>query len=354
LIFADVLRQARITLNAVRLLLAIFVIIRHAAPIGGFGFEMPLGYLVVSSFFALSGLLVSLSALRNSSAEFLIARLRRIMPAYLFVLAAVALVLAPIVYVISHGSLVTYSWSSQNGPIAYLFGNALLSVDVQYRINEIFVSTTPYGVVNGSIWTLPVEARAYLIALCVVAIGRRFGLTRSAVIALVTTCGFMVLDRFDPTTAAAVLPEFFPPEYARYFYIFLCGSVVATLASRITLTHTKGIAALLLLFGSAQQSEPLFRQLGLGTLVIVIPYIASLLPTRHFRWFTNDLSYGTFLWGFPVAQVLAFAGLNSLGLAPFALLSVLCTLPFAAVSWFLVERRFIKRHAPPKAAATKG
>jgi peptidoglycan/LPS O-acetylase OafA/YrhL len=164
----------------------------------------------------------------------------------------------------------------------------------------------------------------------------------------------MVLDRFDPTTAAAVLPEFFPPEYARYFYIFLCGSVVATLASRITLTHTKGIAALLLLFGSAQQSEPLFRQLGLGTLVIVIPYIASLLPTRHFRWFTNDLSYGTFLWGFPVAQVLAFAGLNSLGLAPFALLSVLCTLPFAAVSWFLVERRFIKRHAPPKAAATKG
>jgi len=63
--------------------------------------------------------------------------------------------------------------------------------------------------------------------------------------------------------------------------------------------------------------------------------------------------FPAYLWGFPVAQVLAFAGLNSLGLVPFALLSILCTLPFAAVSWFLVERRFIKRHAAAKGANVK-
>jgi peptidoglycan/LPS O-acetylase OafA/YrhL len=81
----------------------------------------------------------------------------------------------------------------------------------------------------------------------------------------------------------------------------------------------------------------------LALAIAVIIYLASLLPTRPFRWFGNDLSYGTYLWGFPVAQVLAFAGLNSLGLVPFIVLSVLCTLPFAALSWFLVERRFLKR-----------
>jgi peptidoglycan/LPS O-acetylase OafA/YrhL len=42
-----------------------------------------------------------------------------------------------------------------------------------------------------------------------------------------------------------------------------------------------------------------------------------------------------------VQQTLAFVGLNAFGLLPFTLLSILCTLPFAAASWFLVERRFL-------------
>ena len=178
-------------------------------------------------------------------------------------------------------------------------------------------------------------------------------MTRVAVTALFIALAFMVLDRIDPVTTQAILPEFLPPEYIPTLFIFLCGSVLATQAYRITLTHERGVAAALLLVAGSQLQEPLFRDIALGTLVIVVPYLASLLPTRPFRWFANDLSYGTFLWGFPVAQVLAFAGLNSLGLAPFALLSVLCTLPFAALSWFLVERRFLKRHVPVKAAVAQ-
>jgi hypothetical protein len=150
-----------------------------------------------------------------------------------------------------------------------------------------------------------------------------------------------------------VLPEFVPASYLRHFFVFLCGSLLATVAHRIVLTHRLGIAAILVLIAALQVSDPFFLSIALGTTVIVVPYLASLLPTRPFRWFANDLAFGTYLWGFPVAQVLAFAGLNSLGLAPFALLSVLCTLPFAALSWFLVERRFLKRHAPVKAAVAQ-
>jgi len=45
----------------------------------------------------------------------------------------------------------------------------------------------------------------------------------------------------------------------------------------------------------------------------------------------------------PVQQVLTLAGIGSLGLYPYMALSVLCTLPLAVASWFLVERRFLKR-----------
>jgi len=254
-------------------------------------------------------------------------------------------VLAPVIHVLTNGDIDGFAWGGAKGPITYILGNASLSVTPQFYINDVFVGTTPYGGVNGSIWTLPVEFRAYLLALVVVLIGKRVGLTRTAVAALVLTGSLMVLERFYSGLVNAILPEFLPPAYLPLFFVFLCGSVLATVAHRITLTHRLGIGAIVVLVAALLVNEYLFTTIALGTLAIVLPYLASLLPTRPFRWFGNDLSYGTYLWGFLVAQVLAFAGLNSLGLLPFAALSVLCTLPFAAVSWFLVERRFLKRRA---------
>jgi peptidoglycan/LPS O-acetylase OafA/YrhL len=293
-----------------------------------------------------------MSAMHKTPESFFLARFRRIIPAYVFMLAATALILSPVIYSLTFGSVDGFSWIGKNGALLYVISNATMSVDVSYVIDGVF-SSNPFVSLNGSIWVMPVEFRAYVIALLVVVIGQKVGLTRTAVTALFIALCLMVLNRIDPVTAEAILPEFLPPGYMQWLFIFLCGSVLATLADRIVLTHERGVTALLLFLASSQLQEPLFSAIGLGTLVIVIPYLASLLPTRPFRWFTNDLSFGTFLWGFPVAQVLAFAGLNSLGLAPFALLSVLCTLPFAAVSWFLVERRFLKRSAPAKDASAR-
>jgi peptidoglycan/LPS O-acetylase OafA/YrhL len=350
------LRTSALPLNAIRLALALSVIIAHSSPLSGIccgvsiNPNLDLGLAAVGSFFALSGLLVTMSAMRQSGSSYLVARIRRIFPAYLLVLTATALVLAPIIHTLTTGGLGGFAWGGEQGPIAYLLGNASLSVNTHYYINDVFEGTTPFGGVNGSIWTLPIEFRAYLIALVVVLVGKRVGLTRSAVAALCITTSLILLGRFYPGLVRSVLPEFLPASYLPLVFVFLCGSVVATVAHRVTLTHTLGVAAIAVLIAALQMNDPLFVPIGLGTLAIVLPYLASLLPTRPFGWFTNDLSYGAYLWGFPVAQVLAFAGLNSLGLVPFALLSILCTLPFAAVSWFLVERHFIKRHAAAKGA----
>ncbi len=66
--------------------------------------------------------------------------------------------------------------------------------------------------------------------------------------------------------------------------------------------------------------------LGLGSLT------APKLPA--------DLSYGLYIYAFPLQQVLAAHGMLSLWL------SIAVTLPFAAASWFLVEKPAL-RFKPP-------
>ncbi len=52
----------------------------------------------------------------------------------------------------------------------------------------------------------------------------------------------------------------------------------------------------------------------------------------------NDISYGLYIYAFPVQQVLAGMGAISLGIGWFALLSLIATVPLALASWLLVEK----------------
>lgn len=62
---------------------------------------------------------------------------------------------------------------------------------------------------------------------------------------------------------------------------------------------------------------------------------------RLHRWGAkNDISYGMYIYAFPVQQLLALAiSERSVPVWAFAVLSVLLTVPFAWVSWYFIERR---------------
>lgn len=52
----------------------------------------------------------------------------------------------------------------------------------------------------------------------------------------------------------------------------------------------------------------------------------------------SDYSYGTYIYAFPVQQMLAAAGVHRSGLIAYVAASAACTAPFAVASWWLVER----------------
>ncbi|GAB2766423.1 hypothetical protein GCM10027039_29370 [Terrabacter koreensis] len=145
-------------LNAVRLLLAGFVVVDHSfkAATGESGPCPYLGAFAVDAFFAISGYLIAGSRTRMGLRPFLWRRALRLLPGYWTVLLFTALLVAPISTTITRSG---YDWTSAAG---YVVHNALLVT------TQMGIAGTPSGVVyhglwNVSVWSLLYEAAAYVV-----------------------------------------------------------------------------------------------------------------------------------------------------------------------------------------------
>ena len=132
------------------------------------------GSVAVAIFFSLSGFLIAKSLTsRRSLLEFLIARALRILPA-LFVVNFLVVVVAGLAWT----TLGTGEFFSNSQTWSYFAWNSSL-IKSQFDLPGVF-DENPYGPgVNGSLWTLPVEARMYgfvfLAGLTSLVFGRFFG-----------------------------------------------------------------------------------------------------------------------------------------------------------------------------------
>jgi peptidoglycan/LPS O-acetylase OafA/YrhL len=359
---ADSLRRHANQLNFLRLVLALLVLVSHAFPLGGYGSDpawplsggaTSIGGFAVGGFFALSGLLVTMSGTRRSAAGFIWSRFLRIYPAYFVVLVLVAFVVAPIFFFLTHGTLRDFPVVSLDGAFTYVVHNASFPIGLQFGIGDVFATTTPYGnqvgesVLNGSLWTLPLEVRCYVVALLLVLVGRLLGFTRSAFLFLLAAGLTCAVAAVRPDVADFYLPDFIPVGMIELLFVFLCGAVLGTLAHRIPVNW--------ILFGSVAAVYVVaslagggwFRTVGLGSLAVLLPLLARALPAPMFGIFSNDLSYGTYVWAFPVQQSAAFFGWNNFP-ALYLVGSAVITLFLAGLSWRFVEKPALKlkRYAP--------
>ena len=82
--------------------------------------------------------------------------------------------------------------------------------------------------------------------------------------------------------------------------------------------------------------------LGVAPLLLgyVLLVLGGRLPVRLGA--RNDISYGVYIYAFPVQQMLALSGGHALGVLGFAAVSTALTVPLAWVSWKLVEEPAMK------------
>jgi peptidoglycan/LPS O-acetylase OafA/YrhL len=332
----------RNSLNVLRLVFALMVLVAHGWYTAGEGVGLHiwnenLGGWAVFGFFAISGYLITGSRFSKPLGEYLVHRVARIIPGFLVCLIVTAFVFAPISYLRVHGTLDGFM-TTPTTPLGYLIGNGTLRM-VAFDVAGT-PGNVPYpGAWNGSLWTLYYEFLCYLVlaALGSIAIFRRsvWGIATAFVAGVVFQAALPVLSPYLQNNGDLVW-------MAKLLPVFLAGGLMHALRHRIPLTWPGAVIALLVSMAVISGHNRLGPQLVAPLLTYVILWVGAALPSpdlirRH------DISYGVYIYAFPVQQLLAMAGVYHWGLVAYDVVAAIATVPFAVASWLLIERPLMRR-----------
>ncbi|MEZ0602636.1 acyltransferase family protein [Paraburkholderia sp. IW21] len=315
--------------NLLRLMFALAVIFSHSFALLGQTepvlWDRSLGNLSVHGFFVISGYLITESYLRNPKPfAFVTNRFLRIVPA-LFV--------------------------------ALLFSHLVWHLCGGFKTNPV-----PY-IANGPIWTLTWEIVCYLLVLLTGLIGV---LTPAGMpVAFFASWLLYLTHLHDASDAYAVI--------APLLMMFISGAFIRVAKDRINLTAVFLPALALLIFAAAPYTSDLGlslvrhniaflwgpsvtdsearRVIYLAALPLVLAYLGGVAkPLVNLR---DDISYGTYVYAWPVSQTIVFVSRSrgfDLNVAELLIATLVITLPLAWLSWKIVEQPILKlkRRSPKK------
>lgn len=350
--FGEALSQhSRNSFGFIRWVLAALVVIDHSFPISGAnGATDPvwhwsrsqdsLGGIAVAGFFAISGFLVCKSWFASrTTRRFIWKRFLRIFPGYWICLIVTAFVFAPIAWIHERGHLTSSFLSHTDGPLQYIGSNFFLHMH-QWNIDGL-LSNTPYRhsgypiAWDGSLWTLIYEFKCYLL----LALLGFLGLLAYRRLIVFLTAAFYLLMlswQINPQWAPKLLPVLSDVYIGRFGFIFLFGATLALYADHLLVDDRLGILAGLVAILTLRTGGWLL--VGLPALAYFLFWLAARLP-MHWWDRIGDLSYGTYIYAFPVQMVLADHGLQRHGITVFILVSLAASSIPALISWHLIEKR---------------
>jgi peptidoglycan/LPS O-acetylase OafA/YrhL len=322
-------------LNAWRLGLALAVIVWHSWVLTGhqpppFAIHQFATQDFVDGFFAISGFLIPASWLSKPRLrDYALARSLRILPGMWVCLIITAFVIAPIGVALQGGSASRLITSG--GPLKFVIRNSAVAY-VQFDIAGTPTGIPVPGVWNGSLWTLQYEVLLYIAVAVLGVIGllrRRWLFPVTFVLALAIS--MLILCPLDGGTVAQ--------RTARLAVMFAAGGLMHrfrdAIPARWSLVAASAVVVLL------ANLLPDYRVVGAIPLAYLVIVSGALIQNRRLNLRT-DLSYGTYIYACPIQQVLVIAGLGTLNPLLVALISTFLTLPFAAMSWFLIEKPALK------------
>ncbi|MDO5697058.1 MAG: acyltransferase [Dermatophilus congolensis] len=319
------------SLDVIRLILATTVAVAHASAIAS-GWQPSIGGTDVSAFavdgfFVLSGFLITSSFLRLSPGRYVWHRFLRIMPAFWLCLALTAFVVAPLIALLE-GRPALSVFAGAEPAWRYVTDNALLYMN-SFGVAGLPSGTAQPGVVNGALWTLFYEAVCYGLVLVLGVAGaltRRTWMTHL----VVAVSGLMLTL---PLLGIDVRGELF----WRFFFVFTLGALAYVHRDRIPITRGLTIGAAALTLASALLLTD-YRPLG-GLAFAYLCLVAVVATPRLRRRLPTDLSYGMYVYHWPIQVLLVLAGVSALPAPIYVTVSVLCAGVAAYASWHLVEKR---------------
>ena len=325
-------------IDILRLVYAIVVIFGHSFALSRSpaGFSDPvmnlIGFdyssaLAVDGFFLLSGILVSQSWVRNPSlGAFVLSRALRVWPGLIFCLLVTIFLFLPLS---KEAVSSKYSYISHifDPAIASYFINNTLFGSQEFKVSGYFVDSK-YGI-NGSLWSLRGEIIMYIFVGILGFLGLyKKGLEILATIIVVLIASiFLMHDKVFPIIG-------YNGQFVAPVLFFCAGMLLYILRSliRVGLIHVIFILFLYLMTDGYISKVAFYVFFMAGNVMLI--GLDQKIKTLKMG---GDLSYGIYLYGFPIQHLIGqyFHQAN-----PYQhfMLSITFVLPFAWISWRFIEK----------------
>ena len=327
--------------NLIRLISALLVILAHFSPTIDPVYLLSHGVvscneIAMPAFFFLSGLLVSQSLHQSPSRlNFLWRRFLRLYPAACFVIILSACVLGPLVS--TYPPAVYFSH-----PLFWQYLRTTLLIHIYFYLPGVFHRSPLGPSVNASLWSLSLELKLYagLFLSGYIKNRRIYNLLVTISIIILAIIGAFFRIPVQTAIRQAGYPGFVLYPYTNMLVYFLIGILCYRFRTRLFIPAYW--IALIPLIGLIS----IWLHILNLTAFLLLPAAILYAAVNGARWIKKitpapDLSYGIYVWGFPAGQMVLIY-LHPPGPALTLLLTILCTLPPALVSWYLVESKALK------------
>lgn len=320
-------------LNLIRLIAAILVIFSHAFALNGkhdilYLQQWSFGTLAVSVFFFVSGILITNSFVNSKNVfEYVFARFIRIIPAYIIVILISIFILGTL---FTNLELKEYLTKYET----YQYLKNLFFFPLYWELPGVFQSNQYYKAINGSLWTLPLEVLCYAYVLSI----GFFSLLRNKILSF----SVFILVYFLYLSPDITFNYFGYPsdQILSVFLYFSLGVVVYNIKEYLVLDKKIAMLSILILLVSLKFG--FFKEVFIFFGSYLVLYIGYQNPFKYTSFILkNDLSYGIYIYAFPIQQAFINVYGNMNPLTNF-IYSLFITIIFAFMSWKLIEKKSLK------------
>ena len=324
-------------ITLLRLLAAFFVLITHSFDLTNnfnneflrklTGQAISFSKLGLIIFFFLSGFLITQSLVTsNNLKQFIWKRFLRIYPALIILILLTVFLLGPLFTTLS---IKEYFSSGQTW--SYLFGTTLV------RLRFVLPGVFDGEGVNGSLWTLPVEFRLYLLLALLSLIGliKRRVLYFTFVFIFIAFAIFVLTHNFQGKSVYYLAP------YLSWGMYFLTGSFVFFIKDKLIPDYK--ILILLLIFWYVLRNVTIASTVSelicFSYFTLWLSFKTPVVFSDFFK--RNDFSYSMYLYTYPIQQMIID---KNPGVTPLLLilLTSVALIPCCWLSWNFVEKPSLK------------
>lgn len=293
------------------------------------------GGLAVGAFFSISGYLVFISLENSKSLKiFIIKRALRIYP---------ALILSVLFSVFIIGLICTElpvkDYLENRKTLSYI--KTITGFNIKYELPGVF-ENFPEKSINGSLWSIALELRCYLVLVIIYLLPFSMRIKLWTMVMILSS-----LLLFRPIEQQGDLSIKFiglAYDFNKFGLMFTLGCLIASYRNHENFKYIKfiGLASFFILMIIANLEITKFT-------LVVYNYLIPLIFIWAGLYFTflpkipeklGDISYGLYLFSFPIQQLLVFLEL-SYNVYIFIVLSTMITVVAAVISWRFLEKPFL-------------